>query len=45
MTTQTPINPYFKKVFAIFGFCGGVFSILEALKLKLSVVLPIFIMR
>ena len=43
MTTKTPVNPHFKKVFAIFVFWGGVFSILEALKLKLSEVLPIFI--
>ena len=45
MTTKTPINAHFGKVFASFGFWGGVFSISEALKLKLSVVLPIFYSR
>ena len=43
MTTKTPFNPHFKKVFAIFDFLDGVFPISEALKLKLSEVLPIFI--
>jgi len=43
MTTQTPFNPYFKKVFVIFDFLDRVFSVSEALKLKLSEVLPIFI--
>ena len=43
MTPQTPFNPHFKKVFAIFDFLDRVFSVSEALKLKLSEVLPIFI--
>ena len=43
MNTKIPVNPHFKKVFAIFDFLDGVFSISEALKLKLSEVLPIFI--
>ena len=43
MTTQTPFNPHFTKVFAIFDYLDRVFSISEVLKLKLSDVLPIFI--
>tara|TARA_Y100000590_G_C15392506_1_gene890619 strand:+ start:247 stop:546 length:300 start_codon:yes stop_codon:yes gene_type:complete len=45
MTTKTPINAHFRKVFAIFDFLDRVFSVSEALKLKLSEVLPIFYSR
>ena len=42
ITAKPPLSPHLSKIFMVIDFWGSLFSILDTLKLKFSIDLPIF---